>query len=257
MGNLLVQVINLKGSELRLASVADGLREAGLPWTRFEAVDFRRQRPQDHPQYKAGACEIRHDGPLTGGEMGCALSHLGCLESFLNTKSEFTLILEDDARVPTSARALLDELLEGLEARTGSNWDSVYLALTARGYDRFAFDLGDCKVLRSSFVPCGTPAILWSRQGAQRFLASKYGKQVGGPIDREFRSYHARAGKAYKLAPPPFSRHGFESDIGASGARFGPGARPSKSSVRSRILRHFPDYFFARANTWLWSTGLR
>jgi len=50
--------------------------------------------------------------PLTPGELGCTLSHLDALESFLKTDDEYALILEDDAILPEnlSIKLLEDEL---------------------------------------------------------------------------------------------------------------------------------------------------
>jgi len=50
--------------------------------------------------------------PLTPGELGCTLSHLDALKSFLKTGDEYALLLEDDAILPEnlSIKFLEDEL---------------------------------------------------------------------------------------------------------------------------------------------------
>lgn len=47
---------------------------------------------------------------MTAGELGCALSHLRCYETFLASDAGWALILEDDAELPDDLVALLDEL---------------------------------------------------------------------------------------------------------------------------------------------------
>lgn len=49
---------------------------------------------------------------MTAGELGCALSHLSCYETFLASDSNWALILEDDAELPDDLTILLDELIE-------------------------------------------------------------------------------------------------------------------------------------------------
>lgn len=133
--NLLTLVINLEGSTQRLESVGTDLDAAEITWQRLDAVDFRGRKPHEITNYDSAKCHIRHDGDLTGGEMGCVLSHLKALKTFLQGDADFVLVLEDDASVPKDAVAILDGLLTGLNDFAPNGWDAVFPALTSKGYD--------------------------------------------------------------------------------------------------------------------------
>ncbi len=257
MHNILTLVVNLEGSTQRLDAVAGDLDRAGIKWQRLDAVDFRGRDPSKIANYDSRACHIRHDGDLTGGEMGCVLSHHKSLQLFLVGSADFCLILEDDAEISQDAAVVLRDVIDGLNAFGNSDWDVIFLALKSRGFDRFALAVGECDVMRTSYTPCGTAVVLWTRAGAQSYLGSRFGKTIRGPIDREFRSHFARRGRSYKMTPAPFSRRTFKSDIDPDETRFAQGTRRHRSSVRCRVQRHFPDYFHAWLNTWMWRLGLR
>jgi glycosyl transferase family 25 len=94
-----VFVINLDRDTARLESVSRELERAGMPFTRVPAVPGAERLGEpglvDLAAYRG---RNRADSPR-GGELGCYLSHIRALETFLATGAPMGVILEDDARL--------------------------------------------------------------------------------------------------------------------------------------------------------------
>lgn len=119
-------VINLPTATNRLRSMETQLRNAGIPWTRIEAVNGRELTlpiPEFHEPWHR-ACTGRR--PILA-EIGCYLSHLEALRTFLASDDEYGLILEDDA---TLDEHLATTLLETMEH--GDCWDILRLSSVNR-----------------------------------------------------------------------------------------------------------------------------
>ncbi len=95
----LIYVINLDRDAERLASIRDNLARLGLGFERLPAV-----MGKDVPEWEklvdlpAYAWRNRLDVPRAG-EVGCYLSHLKAMETFLKTDAPWCVILEDDVEV--------------------------------------------------------------------------------------------------------------------------------------------------------------
>jgi glycosyl transferase, family 25 len=117
----LIYVINLDQDVDRLASVRDNLDTLGLAFERIpavigkELVDWR-----SYVDMETYAWRNRQDEPRPG-EVGCYLSHLKAMETFLRTDASWCLILEDDVEIS----AVCAEVLAALDER--EDWDMVKL----------------------------------------------------------------------------------------------------------------------------------
>jgi len=95
----LIYVINLDRDAERMASIRANLEALGLPFERLPAV-----MGKDVPEWEklvdlpAYAWRNRLDTPRAG-EVGCYLSHLKAMETFLRTDAPWCVILEDDVEV--------------------------------------------------------------------------------------------------------------------------------------------------------------
>jgi len=117
----LIYVINLDRDAERLESVRSNLAALGLSFERIPAV-VGKELPdwRERVDMKAYAWRNRQDEPRPG-EIGCYLSHLKAMETFLRTDAAWCVILEDDVEVlPECA-----EVLRALEAK--DDWDLVKL----------------------------------------------------------------------------------------------------------------------------------
>jgi glycosyl transferase family 25 len=117
----LIYVINLDRDAERLASICDNLAQLGLAFERIPAVMGKDvpawEKLVDLPTY---AWRNRLDVPRAG-EVGCYLSHLKAMETFLKTDAPWCVILEDDVEVLPACAEVLRSLAEK------GDWDLVKL----------------------------------------------------------------------------------------------------------------------------------
>ena len=117
----LIYVINLDRDVERMASIRANLEALGLPFERLSAV-----MGKDVPEWEklvdmsAYAWRNRLDAPRAG-EVGCYLSHLKAMETFLRTDAPWCVILEDDVEVLPACADVLRSLAEK------DDWDLVKL----------------------------------------------------------------------------------------------------------------------------------
>ena len=117
----LIYVINLDRDAERLASIRANLGGLGLSFERLPAVIGKEvpgwEKLVDMPAY---AWRNRMDTPRAG-EVGCYLSHLKAMETFLRTEAPWCVILEDDVEVLPGCEAVLGAVSEK------DDWDLVKL----------------------------------------------------------------------------------------------------------------------------------
>jgi glycosyl transferase family 25 len=200
------QVINLDGSDARWASATAALTAAGIAFVRLPAFDGRGKTAL--PLYDPAAARARFGRPLTGGEVGCFLSHLDGARRFLATGAPLGLVLEDDLACAPDAGARLDHLTARLTAMPG--WWVANLGEPVR---RFGSDLGD-GLLQAHYFPVTTTAILWTRDGATAFLAQA--TRIDMPVDHWLRWWMGRHDRGLGLADPIFRTSGADSEIDAA-----------------------------------------
>ena len=117
----LIYVINLDRDTERMASIRANLEGLGLLFERLSAV-----MGKDVPEWEklvdmsAYAWRNRLDAPRAG-EVGCYLSHLKAMETFLRTDAPWCVILEDDVEVLPACADVLRSLAEK------DDWDLVKL----------------------------------------------------------------------------------------------------------------------------------
>ncbi|MEY4654235.1 MAG: hypothetical protein RI884_2816 [Pseudomonadota bacterium] len=107
---LLTLVINMDSAPDRLAHMQDQLRAAGLTHQRIAGVDGSRlQRP--HPDFSERAYRHLHGRHWAPRELGCYLSHIKALQTFLDSDAHYALILEDDVRIDPNIQQVLQAAL--------------------------------------------------------------------------------------------------------------------------------------------------
>lgn len=117
----LIYVINLDRDTERMDSIRANLDRMGLKFERLPAV-----MGKDVPEWEklvdmsAYAWRNRLDMPRAG-EVGCTLSHLKAMETFLRTDAPWCVILEDDVEVLPACGEVLRTLGEK------DDWDLVKL----------------------------------------------------------------------------------------------------------------------------------
>eukprot|EP00039_Didymoeca_costata_P011504 m.162056 g.162056 ORF g.162056 m.162056 type:complete len:565 (-) comp15195_c0_seq7:6855-8549(-) len=118
------------------------------------------------------------------GAVGCALSHLSLLESFLQSKEETLLVVEDDAElVPSFANEFAFFL-----AYLPDDFEFCHLLHHAKQRnDRKKEQLVNSAVI-NSYAPWGTVGYLVSREGAKKILAVISRNGLVEPIDNTIRT---------------------------------------------------------------------
>lgn len=161
-------VINLDRSPERLVAMAHRLRTLGLPWQRVQAVDGPAL-----PAWPPGSVDERgyarwHGKPVAAGEVGCHLSHLKALQTFVDSGASHLLLLEDDALPGPDCRAVVEALL-----RDASRWDVVKLSGFHRGSPAPVAELLPGHRLAVPFSRQGnTAALMFNRGAAQAALGA-------------------------------------------------------------------------------------
>ena len=117
----LIYVINLDRDAERMDSIRGNLDKLGLAFERVPAV-MGKDVPgwQELVDLAAYAWRNRLDVPRPG-EVGCYLSHLKAMETFLKTDAPWCVILEDDVEVLPACADVLGSLAEK------DDWDLVKL----------------------------------------------------------------------------------------------------------------------------------
>lgn len=204
-------LINLDRSPDRLEKMKTEFSKAHLDFERISAVDAR---TLDETSYRV---DNRYDRDLMPGEIGCYLSHIKTLQSFLKTDYEFALIIEDDAILPENLTEKLNKALNQYATlKKKHQWDVLKLNSRKR-YIKIQ-DLDETHFLGASgtSIPITTIAAVWTRTAAEKFLkvAIENGKAViKRPIDCDLQHPWEYDLLIYSLLPSLITNSGDESII--------------------------------------------
>ena len=159
-------LINLQRSPDRLQIMRRRLERAQLSWQRVPGVDGKTLDLAQCTEVDAPGFRRRHGKRLNPAEVGCYLSHIAALKTFLAGPWLWGLVLEDDADFPEDFGALLEQL-----AACSDKWDIVKLSSFHSGTPVPVHPLSAGRRLA---VPLSrmmnSNAILFSRHAAQVLL---------------------------------------------------------------------------------------
>lgn len=230
-------LINLDGSDERLDSAVAQIKAAGVEYERYSAFDGRGRKAAEFSEYDDDRAVGFYGRPMTGGEMGCYFSHLGCAEAFLKSDATYGLVLEDDVLCHPDSFKILDEIIAWLEESGQTGWDMINLCMTPKKFTTkladFSGESGDYELVHAHYFPVTTTAILWSRDGAERFWATR--NEIYAPLDHFFRRWLSQSGRGLGIKPELFWITGAESDLDSDGGA---------GLARRRVART-PAYFWS------------
>lgn len=206
--NLPVYVISLPEAEERRTRISAHLQDLGLTYRFFEAVDGRHFNVQAHPDYNGRRRRLCYGRDLTGGELGCALSHRAVCEDIRAKGVPLALVLEDDvvlnADVPAVLAALSGmtdrfDLVRFLGSRKVAGLQQKTIADLGNGYS----------LNRLRTTPGGAHAYVITLSGAERLLQAM--RRIDVPVDTlmgmvwrtGLRSYIVQPGLSYQDADLP------------------------------------------------------
>lgn len=225
-------VINLDRAHERLRHIQAQLEPLGLAWTRFAAVDAQQLQAQQLAALDEQAFRRRHGTIPARGELGCYLSHIEVMRTFLRTDAQFALILEDDVIV----NATLPQVLRGL-LQHAHRWDMVKLSAVHSGSPQPVVEVCAGHHLAVMLSQCtGSSAYLINRHAATRYVASLLPMRL--PYDHAFdRGWHLQL-KIRVVTPTPCTHYGgLVSSMGA----FDPDRKLPKS-------QRLPTYWYRACN---------
>ena len=208
-------VINLEGSDARLAHISAQLNAQGIPFQRVPAFDGRQLAIEQFPNFDAKAAYAFMGRPMRGGEVGCYLSHLKALRAFLDSDARYAVILEDDAELAPGLAEVVGQIIDWTRAE-GVDFDVVNLGAEKLKYHRQLKDFGGWTLEHAFYFPMRATGMLWSRAGAEDFLHNY--AQVDCPVDNQYRNWQSLVGRGLAVKPWVVLPSGAASDIDAGRA---------------------------------------
>lgn len=107
-----VFVISLKGADQRRAYMRDLLGKHEIPFDFFDAIDGRGFDVKAHKNYNGRKRRLLFGKDLTGGELGCLLSHKAIYQKMGDQNIPQALILEDDVILDTDFKDTVQHLIQ-------------------------------------------------------------------------------------------------------------------------------------------------
>lgn len=205
---ILFYVINLDGSDERLASVTQSLGEQGIDFIRISAFDGRKATPTFFSEYDEPKALAYMGRTLTGGELGCYFSHLNCVKEFLKSDADFVVVLEDDMQPTDNLSSKINALIEGI---TNKNWHLINIGANKRKIFTPLFQIDEHEVSHAHYFPMTTTGIVWNRTGAKAFI--EQGLPIYAPVDNFFRDWLTKTNLGLSVYPPLVVARDVASDI--------------------------------------------
>ena len=219
--------INLDRDTQRRAHMERECAKAGLVATRFSAANGAQLSDELKPFFPLA--NDRERSFLTPGETGCYASHLAiCQQIVSGALAAPVLVLEDDVELPANFAALLQKVIAELPAR----WDIVRLTNDSKQIAAPIAAVGAHRIVRYTNIPGSTGALMWSRAGAEKFLAAEVRAL---PVDQDLRRAWRWKLETYGVLPAPVRRDIFE--VSSIDAMTGSGASHRSKAKRQAQLR--------------------
>lgn len=204
-------LINLDGSHERLDRATKQLADVHWPFERFSAVDGRGKDLTEFANYDNQGANDVLGRRLMNSELGCYLSHYGCVEKFLTTDADYLVVLEDDMKINQDFKAKLGAVLEYLDRHKELDWYLINIAAKKKKLAKDITQMGDMDLWHAFYFPIRGLGLVWSRQGAEAFIQA--GKIMTMPVDIFFQTWLSRNGKGLGVWPALVRPAGLDSDI--------------------------------------------
>lgn len=215
-------LINLDGSDERLASATAQLQQHGIAFERISAVDGRKIPTAELEQLYDKKRAIAYMGrDLSPGEIGCYLSHIKAIQAFLASDADIAVVLEDDCRILHPYTTPIQKAVKWLSENGHPNWHAINISNNklkiATALSPISLEQGHSQLFHSHYFPMLATAIVWSRLGAEEFLRT--GRDIFCPYDNYLRYWQTRENKGYSIFPALIATTETDSDIDAAGKR--------------------------------------
>lgn len=222
MVQMLSLLINLDESIDRLQTAETQLTAEKIAFERMPAFDGRALDTGTFPQYNRRKALWYFGRELTGGEIGCYLSHLACFRRIITSDAEVALIFEDDIILEPGTNSAIAEIISGLSKIQNTQWDAINIGASIKPKYRtpaFALSSHSNSVCYSHLYPLKTHAIIWHRRAVQQFINEH--TDIWMPIDHFIRHVLTRQGTGFCLERPLIVQSETASTIDAPRHRLG------------------------------------
>lgn len=118
-------LINLDGSDERLKNASEIFSAQNIEFQRFPAVDGRGRELNEFESYNDEKAKKIMGRSLLNGEIGCYLSHVGCIQKFLSSDADYLVVLEDDMKLANNYKKTLDQVLDFLNSNKKIDWNLI------------------------------------------------------------------------------------------------------------------------------------
>ena len=208
---IVTYLINLDGSDTRLAQAKKQLDENGIEFERVSAFDGRGLNPSALPEYDEHHALSYMGRQLKGGELGCYLSHLNCAKLFLQSNADYAVVLEDDMVLREHVSEAIVYFLQWLEDNPIS-WFLINIGAEKRKiYSPLVTYNNTYELIQAHYFPMTTTGLIWSREGASAFVEGH--QTIFAPVDNYFRKWLTSNDKGLAVYPPLVVASGAPSDI--------------------------------------------
>ncbi|MEC5210531.1 glycosyl transferase family 25 [Psychrobacter sp. PL15] len=232
---VITYLINLDGSDERLNSATQQLDQIDWPFERFAAYDGRGMALSDFNNYNDWQTKENLGRSLLNSEIGCYLSHYNCVQQFLKTDADFLIVLEDDMKISSDFKTLVDELLKFLYIHHDIDWYLINIAAKKKKMAKNITTINNHTLWHAYYFPVLGLGLIWSRKGAEEFVEK--GKDITMPVDVFFQRWLSGNGKGLGIWPALVTATGSESDIWNSGANPDVSRKDKEDRVLSYSLK--------------------
>jgi glycosyl transferase family 25 len=155
---------------------------------------------------------------LVGGEIGCYRSHVGCAEAFLASDADYAVVFEDDLKVTSDLKTIIEESLQWLSENYKNSWYLINIGNEKLKISKPIRSFGPANnhhtLHQAFYFPMTTTGLIWNREGAEKFLVES--SKIFAPVDNFLRYWLTRTGTGLAFSPPLVRTTGVESTIDAS-----------------------------------------
>lgn len=204
-------LINLDGSNDRLENATRQLKQQNFQFERFSAYDGRGKPLSNFDQYDDVAANKIMGRSLINSELGCYLSHIGCVQKFLETDADYLVVLEDDMELVDDFSVVIKEIVSYLDHHTELDWYVINIGAKKRKLFQHITSLKNYDLVKAYYFPIRTIGLIWSRKGAEAFLQE--GRRMYAPVDNFLQAWLSKNGKGLSVWKPLVRPGGFVSDI--------------------------------------------
>jgi glycosyl transferase, family 25 len=231
-------ILNLDRAQNRWAFVEQAFAGTKFEVQRITAIDGQ-QIQFPIKEYAEGLYLWFHGRPTSIGHVGCYLSHVKALETFLATEDEHALIGEDDLTLQPDFESALESAM-----KHSKHWDVLRLTGLSNGQPHQVTDLGGGYSLQVSMGRLkGTGAYVVNRKAAKAWVKGLLPMRL--PIDHAVDREWVQGLRAAYIQPFPASQteSGFRSSIQVG--------KSLKMPKWKRYIAAYPYQAFNEISRWL------